>query len=88
MRLQSSRLEGKMMKGQKGYVLVAVPAWQARLGGRLVAWTRRMRRWLELHRQRRYLAQMSDAALKDMGLSRADILEETERPFWDDPLKR
>ncbi|RMU48260.1 hypothetical protein ALP29_200751 [Pseudomonas syringae pv. avii] len=47
-----------------------------------------MQRWLELHRQRRLLSQMSDGALKDLGLSRADIQQEVERPFWDDPLKR
>ncbi|WP_236445372.1 DUF1127 domain-containing protein [Pseudomonas syringae] len=48
---------------------------------------RHLQRWLELHRQRRLLAQMSDGALKDLGLSRADIQQEAERPFWDDPLK-
>ncbi|MCF5376144.1 DUF1127 domain-containing protein, partial [Pseudomonas syringae] len=32
-------------------------------------------------------AQMSDGTLKDLGLSRADIQQEAERPFWDDPLK-
>lgn len=46
------------------------------------------RRWAELARQRRQLATLSDAALKDLGLSRADILTESERPFWHDPLKR
>ena len=29
-----------------------------------------------------------DAALKDLGLSRADVIQESERPFWDDPLAR
>ncbi|WP_409077495.1 DUF1127 domain-containing protein [Pseudomonas viridiflava] len=42
----------------------------------------------ELHRQRLFLAQMSDNALKDLGLSRADVQRETERPFWDDPMNR
>ncbi|MDD0975441.1 DUF1127 domain-containing protein [Pseudomonas fontis] len=45
-------------------------------------------RWRQLRLQRRELASMSDAALKDIGLSRADILMEIERPFWDDPLKK
>ncbi|MCF5412228.1 DUF1127 domain-containing protein, partial [Pseudomonas syringae] len=48
---------------------------------------RHLQRWLELHRQRHLLAQMSDGTLKDLGLSRADIQQEAERPFWDDPLK-
>lgn len=47
-----------------------------------------MSRWHSLYVQRRELASMSDNALKDLGLSRADILEEVERPFWDDPLKK
>ncbi|KPB83212.1 Uncharacterized protein AC504_4295 [Pseudomonas syringae pv. maculicola] len=71
-----------MMNGQKECVLIARPAGHAQPGKALV-W-----RWLELHRQRRYLAQMSDDTLKDLGLSRADIQQEAERPFWDDPLKR
>jgi uncharacterized protein YjiS (DUF1127 family) len=49
---------------------------------------RQLRRWAELARERRQLAMLSDGALKDLGLSRADIYQETERPFWHDPLKR
>ncbi|HDS1817997.1 hypothetical protein D3C81_938220 [compost metagenome] len=45
-------------------------------------------RWWELHRQRRELASLSDATLHDLGLSRADIQQEAERPFWDDPLRK
>jgi len=81
-------LEGKTMKGQKGYVLVlktlshdsAVErAWHAA--------TSQIARWRLLHRQRIELASLSDDALKDIGLSRADVYEETDRPFWDDPMK-
>ena len=75
------------MKGQKGFVLtshtVSTPVtagfWQQ-------VWAT-LRRWAELHRQRRLLAQLSDEGLKDLGLSRADIVGESQRPFWDDPLK-
>ncbi len=49
---------------------------------------RRPARWIELYRQRRQLASISDAMLQDLGLSRADILQETERHFWDDPLAK
>lgn len=49
---------------------------------------RQLRRWQELARQRRQLASMSDAMLKDIGYSRADIEQEASRPFWDDPLRR
>jgi len=78
-----------MMKGQKGYALVRSAsferAWPA-LGPQ--ALRLRLQRWHELARQRRQLAMLDDAALKDIGLSRGDILQESERPFWDDPLKR
>jgi uncharacterized protein YjiS (DUF1127 family) len=35
-----------------------------------------------LDRERRALQAMDDAALKDMGLSRADIEGELAKPFW------
>jgi uncharacterized protein YjiS (DUF1127 family) len=81
-------LEGKTMKGQKGYVLVlktlsgesTVERW-VKSGAAQIA------RWRKLHHERAVLASLSDDALKDIGLSRADVLEETDRPFWDDPLK-
>ncbi|MEQ8290571.1 MAG: hypothetical protein RIA08_00090 [Roseovarius sp.] len=38
-----------------------------------------------LGRQRRKLAKLDDAALRDMGLSRRDALEEARRPAWDVP---
>lgn len=49
---------------------------------------RQLRRWVELARERRQLAMLSDGALKDLGLSRADIYQESQLPFWHDPLKR
>ncbi|EIK53857.1 hypothetical protein YO5_12182 [Stutzerimonas stutzeri TS44] len=49
---------------------------------------RQLRRWRELARQRRQLATLSDATLKDIGYSRADIEREVTRPFWDDPRRR
>jgi len=50
--------------------------------------TARPLRWYELYRQRRELAILSDATLHDLGLSRADIQQEAERHFWDDPLRK
>jgi len=35
------------------------------------------------HRTRRLLLEMSDAQLKDIGISRADAYREARRPFWD-----
>jgi uncharacterized protein YjiS (DUF1127 family) len=78
-----------MMKGQKGYVLVlktlSHDSWIERL---LKSVTRHVSRWYELHQQRRQLAALSDDALKDLGLSRADVYQEIEQHFWDDPMKR
>jgi uncharacterized protein YjiS (DUF1127 family) len=77
------------MKGQKGFVGVnQAPAQAFSLKSLLALAAARALRWLELARQRRELASMSEAALKDIGLSRADILQETERHFWEDPLKK
>jgi uncharacterized protein YjiS (DUF1127 family) len=76
------------MKGQKGYVLVLKTLSRDSAVER--AWhtvASQIARWRLLHRQRIQLASLSDDALKDIGLSRADVYEETDRPFWDDPMK-
>jgi uncharacterized protein YjiS (DUF1127 family) len=31
---------------------------------------------------------LDDLALKDFGLSRGDVMQESERPFWADPQPR
>jgi uncharacterized protein YjiS (DUF1127 family) len=88
-RLSPTPQEGYEMKGQKGYVLVNhSPRHGVHLGAFVMAAWRQLKRWYELAEQRRQLASLSDEALKDIGLSRADILPETERPFWDDPLAK
>ena len=51
------------------------------------AWAQLVR-WHELHRQRQQLARLSDALLKDIGRSRADVEAEISKPFWDDPLNQ
>ncbi|MGI9487812.1 MAG: DUF1127 domain-containing protein [Geminicoccaceae bacterium] len=52
----------------------------------LPPWTRRVlhvfTRWCERSRQRRQLAALNDAALKDIGLTRSDVRIETKKPFW------
>jgi uncharacterized protein YjiS (DUF1127 family) len=74
-----------MMKGQKGYVLVRKQVFAGFFGKGVLA---TVLRWFEVCRQRRLLASLSDDALKDIGVSRADIQQEVERPFWNDPLRR
>jgi uncharacterized protein YjiS (DUF1127 family) len=41
--------------------------------------------YLRLARQRRDLAQLDDARLEDLGLSRREALREAQRPIWDVP---
>jgi uncharacterized protein YjiS (DUF1127 family) len=38
--------------------------------------------WFERRRQRRVLLELSEAMLKDIGLSRGDALREASKPFW------
>jgi uncharacterized protein YjiS (DUF1127 family) len=38
--------------------------------------------WHERARQRRQLETLSDHMLRDIGLSRADVLAEATKPFW------
>lgn len=40
---------------------------------------------VSLHRQRRRLARLDDAALEDIGLTREDARHEARRPLWDVP---
>ena len=44
----------------------------------------RLQLWHQLRHERRQLWSLSDAALKGIGLSRADVEREASRPFWDD----
>lgn len=45
-----------------------------------------LKRRFELARQRHQLAQLDDAQLLDIGVSRAEALAEAARPLSDDPL--
>jgi len=38
--------------------------------------------WSERRRQRTDLANMPDAMLKDIGITRADVWREVNKPFW------
>lgn len=40
--------------------------------------------WKERSRQRDELAGLDDFVLKDIGISRSDVLHETRKPFWRD----
>lgn len=42
----------------------------------------------QVRRERNQLAALNDSALKDLGLSRADVDGEADRPLWDIPTDR
>ncbi|KHA72058.1 MULTISPECIES: DUF1127 domain-containing protein [Pseudomonas] len=71
------------MKGQKVYV--SDEKFSVHLVSDLL---HKFSRWYELHRERELLASLSDEALKDIGVSRADVEHEAVRPFWDDPMHK
>ncbi|MGY2289616.1 DUF1127 domain-containing protein [Pseudomonas sp. SDO528_S397] len=68
------------MKGQRGYVLMVKRPFSGLF--------QLMGRWQALHRERQFLAGMSDEALKDIGLNRGDVERESHRHFWEDPLRK
>jgi uncharacterized protein YjiS (DUF1127 family) len=42
----------------------------------------RLLEWMERARARHALAELTDAELKDIGLSRTDVANEAAKPFW------
>jgi uncharacterized protein YjiS (DUF1127 family) len=46
------------------------------------SWLGRVAFWLDRARQRRALAELDDRGLSDIGLSRADVVQEIHKPFW------
>ena len=54
--------------------------------GDLALWLRRaadlLLTWHERARQRRQLRTLNDHMLRDIGLTRADVLAESSKPFW------
>jgi uncharacterized protein YjiS (DUF1127 family) len=64
-------------------LLVALGWFALRWFGHGVAWASEGGLiWLERARQRRQLRELSDAMLRDIGLTRADVWAESEKPFW------
>ena len=51
-------------------------------GGAFASFRRNVGLWLQRVRQRRQLQELSDHLLDDVGLLRADIDKEAEKPFW------
>jgi uncharacterized protein YjiS (DUF1127 family) len=76
------------MKSQKGYAIAFAHPLHLAPGAYLGALWLRFKRWNQLAKERRQLASLNDAMLKDLGLNRGDVMQESERPFWDDPLAK
>ena len=68
------------MKGQKGFVLMTKRPFFGLF--QVVA------RWQTLHHERQVLANLSDDALKDIGLNRGDVEQDRHLHFWQDPLRK
>src|SRR3546814_6437710 len=75
-RLGPSPTEDITMKGQKGYLLIEKLSSH---GFSISALLHKFSRWYELHHERELLAGMSDEALKDIGVSRADVDKEDRK---------
>ena len=52
------------------------------LGAIVAGLAARIMVWSEQARQRRALAALDDRMLKDIGLARADVMLESDKPFW------
>jgi len=51
-------------------------------GARAWSLLRHIVTWLERSRERQALLALDDWVLKDIGLSRADVMRESDKPFW------
>jgi uncharacterized protein YjiS (DUF1127 family) len=51
-------------------------------GGPITAIVERMQTWRDRARQRRSLSQLDDRLLRDIGITRYDVLIEAGKPFW------
>jgi len=52
------------------------------IGSRAASLLRTIVTWSARHRQRRALLALDDWVLKDIGVSRADVMRESDKPFW------
>ena len=52
------------------------------IGEGLVTLLNRVSEWSERRRARSHLYQMPDYILQDIGISRAEVTAEYEKPFW------
>jgi uncharacterized protein YjiS (DUF1127 family) len=74
---------GYMSIGARLFGRLSAPSFSSRWAGVLaVRLFDVLVRWQERVRERQNLASLSDAALRDIGLSRADVEHESRKSFW------
>lgn len=64
------------------HAVTARSALSIRLSGFLAAIASAYSTWHERSIQRRALARLDDRMLRDIGISRSDVEQEVEKPFW------
>ncbi|MFC7396546.1 DUF1127 domain-containing protein [Chelatococcus sp. GCM10030263] len=88
--IAASRADGLPRNGDRTMANILI-ARQTHYRPELVSRAMRTVEWLELcqsrWRERRQLAELDDAALKDIGLSRADVAREARRWPWEGPRR-
>ena len=62
----------------------SAPSLASPLGAPLAAANRLLHRWRRRSRDRRELARLDHRALRDLGLSAAQVQYEASKPFWRD----
>ena len=70
-----------MIRSRIGWAISASISWRG-LCDQLARAVEQVENWQERTRQRRALAALDDAALKDIGLSRSEAAGECDKPFW------
>jgi uncharacterized protein YjiS (DUF1127 family) len=55
---------------------------QRRASTLAIGWLHNLQVWMRRSGQRKALAELNDYLLKDIGLSRAEALQEAATPFW------
>jgi uncharacterized protein YjiS (DUF1127 family) len=55
---------------------------QRRVSTLAIGWLHNLQVWMRRSGQRKALAELNDYLLKDIGLSRAEALQEAATPFW------